>query len=84
MSRRCRSVLGRAGTLLAVVTGSIAFAVPVATATLPPQGGGGCHMVTNPGSSDLYHMMAGASNGAGQTKMLVMLSGFSTDQPCGL
>jgi len=63
MSRRCRSVLGRAGLLAAVVT---AASVPVAAAAGPPQSGGGCHMVLGPPVSGLNHMMAGAANGEGR------------------
>lgn len=83
MSRRCRSVLGRAGFLAAIVTAASIFAVPVAAAG-PPQGGGGCHMVASPSSSGLDHMMAGASNGEGQGNMIAMLSRFSSEPFCGL
>jgi len=55
MSRGCRSVLGRAGLLAAVVT-----------AASPPQSGGGCHMVLSPPVSGLNHMMAGAANEEGR------------------
>jgi len=79
MSRRCRSVLGKAAVPAAVVIAAIVFAVPVATAAGPPQGGGGCHMVSSPSTSGLDHMMAGAANGAGQTNMIEMLLRFYPD-----
>jgi hypothetical protein len=78
MSRRSRSVLGRAAVLAAVATAASVFAVSVATAG-PPQGGGGCHMVSSPSSSGLNHMMAGAANGEGQTNMIEMLLRFYPD-----
>jgi hypothetical protein len=84
MSRRCRSVLGRAGLLAAGVTAASVFAVPVATAAGPPQGGGGCHMVSSPSVSGLNQMMAGAANGEGQANMIDMLSRFSPEPFCGL
>jgi hypothetical protein len=79
MSKRCRSVLGRAAVPAAVVTAAIVFAAPAATAAGPPQGGGGCHMVSSPSTSGLDHMMAGAANGAGQTNMIEMLLRFYPD-----
>ena len=79
MSRGCRSVLERAGLLAAVVTAASVFAIPVATAAGPPQGGGGCHMVLSPSSSGLEHMMAGAANGEGQANMIEMLLRFYPD-----
>jgi hypothetical protein len=83
MSRRCRSALGRAGLLAAGVTAASVVAVPVATAAGPPQGGGGCHMVSSPSVSGLNHMMAGAANGEGQANMSDMLSRFSPEPFCG-
>jgi hypothetical protein len=79
MSRRCRSVLGKAAVPAAVVIAAIVFAVPVATAAGPPQGGGGCHMVSSPSTSGLNHMMAGAANGEGQANMIEMLLRFYPD-----
>jgi len=79
MSRRCRSVLGRASVPAALVIAAIVFAVPVATAAGPPRGGGGCHMVSSPSFSGLNHMMAGAANGEGQAKMIEMLHRFYPD-----
>jgi hypothetical protein len=79
MSRRCRSVLGRAAVPAAVVIAAIVFEAPVATAAGPPQGGGGCHMVSSPTTSGLNHMMAGAANGEGQTNMIEMLLRFYPD-----
>ena len=85
MSRRCRSVLGRAAVLAALVIAVLVCAVPVATAAGPPQGGGGCHMVSSPGTSGLNHMMAGAANGEGQANMIEMLLRFYPDALfCGL
>ena len=87
MSRRCHSVLGRAGLLAAVVTAASVFAVPVATVAGPPQGGGGCHMVSSPSVSGLNHMMAGSAgstNGIGAENMVDMLSRFSPEPFCGL
>jgi hypothetical protein len=78
MSRTCRSVLGRAAGLAAVVTAASVFAVPAAMAG-PPQGGGGCHMVSGPPPSGLDHMMAGAANGDGQANMIEMLLRFYPD-----
>ena len=83
MSRRCRSVPARA-TVLAVATAASAFAVPVAMAG-PPQGSGGCHMVSSPSPNGLEHMMAGAANGQGQANMIDMLGRFYPDELfCGL
>jgi hypothetical protein len=79
MSRKCRSVLGRAALPAAVVMAASVFAAPAATAAGPPQGGGGCHMVSSPTTSGLDHMMAGAANGAGQTNMIEMLLRFYPD-----
>jgi hypothetical protein len=62
-----------------VVIAAIVFAAPVATAAGPPQGGGGCHMVSSPTTSGLNHMMAGAANGEGQTNMIEMLLRFYPD-----
>jgi hypothetical protein len=84
MSRGCRSVLERAALLAAAVAAASAFAVPLAAAAGPPQGSGGCHMVASPSSSGLEHMMAGASNGEGQGKMIDMLGRFSPDPFCGV
>lgn len=84
MSRRCHSALRRAGLLAAVGSVATVFAVPTATAAGPPQGGGGCHMVKSPSANGLEHMMAGASNGEGQVKMIEMLSRFSDEPFCGL
>lgn len=83
MSRRSRSVLGKA-TVLAVVTAASVSAVPLVTAAGPPQGGGGCHMVSSPSPSGLEHMMAGAAHGQGQANMIDMLSRFSPEPFCGL
>jgi hypothetical protein len=79
MSRRCRSVLGKAAVPAALLTAAIVFAVPAATAAGPPQGGGGCHMVSSPSTSGLNHMMAGAANGQGQANMIEMLLRFYPD-----
>jgi hypothetical protein len=85
MSRRCRSVLRRAAVPAALVSAAIVFAVPVATAAGPPQGGGGCHMVSSASTNGLDHMMAGAANGEGQTNMIEMLLRFYPDALfCGL
>jgi hypothetical protein len=85
MSKRCRSVFGRATVLAAVVTVASVFALPVATAAGPPHGGGGCHMVLSPSASGLDHMMAGAANGSGQTNMIEMLLRFYPEALfCGL
>jgi hypothetical protein len=82
MSKRCRSVLERAGLLGAVVAATGVFAIPVATAGGPPQGGGGCNMVANPSAAGLDHMMAGSANGEGQDNMSEMLSRFSPYEFC--
>lgn len=79
MSRRCRSVLERAAVPAALLTAAIVFAVPAATAAGPPQGGGGCHMVSSPSFGGLNHMMAGAANGEGQANMIEMLLRFYPD-----
>ena len=79
MSRRCRSVLGRAAVSAALLTAAIVFAVPAATAAGPPQGGGGCHMVSSSSIGGLDHMMAGAANGEGQANMIEMLLRFYPD-----
>jgi hypothetical protein len=66
------------------VTAATAFAIATATAGAgPPQGGGGCHMVSSPTSNGLFHMMAGSANGHGAAKMGEMLSRFSPDPFCG-
>ena len=79
MSRRCRSVLGRAAVPPALLTAAIEFPVPAATAAGPPQSGGGCHMVSSPSFGGLNHMMAGAANGEGQANMIEMLLRFYPD-----
>jgi uncharacterized membrane protein len=85
MSRKCRSVVGRAAVLAAVAAASSLFAVTAPAAAGPPQGGGGCHMVSSPSFSGLDHMMAGAANGSGQTNMIEMLLRFYPDALfCGL
>jgi len=85
MSRRCRSVLARVAVPVALVIAAIVFAVPVATAAGPPQGGGGCHMVSRASTNGLNHMMAGAANGEGQTNMIEMLLRFYPNALfCGL
>jgi hypothetical protein len=81
MSRKCRSVIGRAG--LAAAFATSAFAIPTATAAGPPQGGGGCHMVASASSTGLDHMMAGSGNGQGAGNMVDMLSRFSPEPFCG-
>lgn len=83
MSRECRSVAGRVGLAAALALAAGAFAVPAGTAAGPPQGGGGCHMVTSPSSGGLDHMMAGSGNGAGASNMVDMLSRFSPEPFCG-
>lgn len=70
--------------LLAAVVATGAWSVPVAVADGgPPQGGGGCHMVSSPSSTGLSHMMAGSSNGNGAANMVEMLSRFSSVPFCG-
>ena len=84
-SRRCRSVLPKAGLVAAVVTATSLFGIPAAFAGEgPPQGGGGCHMVASPSSTGLFHMMAGSASGEGAGNMVEMLSRFSPDPFCGL
>jgi hypothetical protein len=83
-SRRCRSVLARAGLVAAVATAASVFGIPAALAGEgPPQGGGGCHMVASPTFTGLFHMMAGSANGEGAGNMVEMLSRFSPDPFCG-
>jgi hypothetical protein len=67
------------------VTATSVFGVATAAAAGPPQGGGGCHMVSSPSSIGLDQMMAGSGasrdgDGVGAKKMIDMLSRFS-DQP---
>jgi len=81
MFSTCRSVPLRAGLVAAVVTATSAFAIPAGAAG-PPQGGGGCHMVTSPKSTD--HMMAGSAHGVGAVNMAAMLGRFSPEPFCGL
>jgi hypothetical protein len=83
MLSRCRSVPPRAALVAAVTVATSAVAIP-ATAAGPPVGGGGCHMVANPSSTGLVHMMAGSARGAGAGNMIVMLSRFSPEPFCGL
>jgi hypothetical protein len=71
------------GLAAAFTVATTAFAIPPATAAGPPQGGGGCHMVTSPSSSGLEHMMAGSGNGQGAGNMVDMLSRFSPEPFCG-
>jgi hypothetical protein len=74
----------RVGLLAAVVGATCAWSVPTAVADEgPPQGGGGCHMVSSPSSTGLNHMMAGSSNGNGAANMVEMLSRFSSVPFCG-
>jgi hypothetical protein len=85
MLERCRSVVTRAGLLAAVVTATSVVGIPGATAAAgPPDGGGGCHMVSSPSSTGLSHMMAGSAQGNGAANMVSMLSRFSPDPFCGL
>jgi hypothetical protein len=86
MSRKCRSVLRRAGLAAALALATSAFAAPAATAAGPPQGGGGCHMVSSPNSTGLTQMMAGSAgstDGIGAENMVDMLSRFSPEPFCG-
>ena len=83
MSRKCRSVIRRTQFVAALVTATSAFIIPAATASGPPQGGGGCHMVASPSAIGLDHMMAGSSNGEGAGNMVDMLSRFSPEPFCG-
>jgi hypothetical protein len=70
--------------LLAAVVATGAWSVPIAVAGGgPPQGGGGCHMVSSPSSTGLNHMMAGSSIGNGAANMVEMLSRFSSVPFCG-
>ena len=82
MLSRCHSVRMRAGLVAAVVTATSAFAIPAGAAG-PPQGGGGCHMVSSPSTTGLVHMMLGSANGQGAANMAAMLSRFSPEPFCG-
>jgi hypothetical protein len=84
MSRRCPSILTRAGLAAAAVTAVGVSGLPAAAASGPPQGGGGCHMVASPSATGLEHMMSGSANGNGAANMITMLSRFSPDPFCGL
>jgi hypothetical protein len=84
MSRRCPSILARAGLAAAAVTAVSVSGLPAAAASGPPQGGGGCHMVASPSATGLAHMMSGSANGNGAANMITMLSRFSPDPFCGL
>ena len=80
-----RKVLAaKAGLVVALAAATSAlWSVPVAVADGgPPQGGGGCHMLTA-SSTGLTEMMAGSANGKGATNMLQMLARFSTEPFCG-
>ena len=82
---RRRKLTAKLGLLAAVAGSTCAWSVPTAIADGgPPQGGGGCHMVSSPSVSGLDHMMAGAATGEGQASMIDMLSRFSPDPFCGL
>jgi len=79
-----RKLATKVGLLAAVVAATCAWSVPTAVAEEgPPQGGGGCHMVSSPSSTGLNHMMAGSSNGNGAANMVEMLSRFSPVPFCG-
>jgi hypothetical protein len=84
MPRRCPSILTRAGLAAAAVTAVNVSSVPAAAASGPPEGGGGCHMVTSPSPAGLAHMMAGSANGNGAANMITMLARFSPEPFCGL
>jgi hypothetical protein len=84
MSRRCPSILTRAGLAAAAVAAVSVSGVPAAVASGPPEGGGGCHMVASPSATGLQHMMSGSANGNGAANMITMLSRFSPDPFCGL
>jgi len=74
----------KVGLLAPVVGATCAWSVPTAVADEgPPQGGGGCHMVSSPNSTGLNNMMAGSSNGSGAANMVEMLSRFSSVPFCG-
>jgi hypothetical protein len=74
----------RAGLVAAVVTVVSGSAMPAAMASGPPQGGGGCHMVTSPSATGLEHMMSGSAHGNGATNMITMLARFSPEPFCGV
>ena len=79
-----RKLATKVGLLAAVVGATGVWSVPMAVADGgPPQGGGGCHMVSSPTSTGLNHMMAGSSNGNGAANMVEMLSRFSSVPFCG-
>jgi hypothetical protein len=81
---RLRRVAAKVGLLAAVVGATGAWSVPMAVADGgPPQGGGGCHMVSSASSTGLSHMMAGSANGNGAANMVEMLSRFSPVPFCG-
>ena len=81
---RRRKLATKVALTAAVVGATGAWSVPMAVAGGgPPQGGGGCHMVSSPGSTGLNHMMAGSSNGNGAANMVEMLSRFSPEPFCG-
>lgn len=79
-----RKLCTKVGLLVAVLGATGAWSVPMAVADGgPPQGGGGCHMVSSPSSTGLSHMMAGSSNGSGAANMAEMLGRFSPVPFCG-
>jgi hypothetical protein len=87
MSKRCHRVLTRAALGAAVVTATSVFGIASAAGG-PPQGGGGCHMVSSPSSIGLDQMMAGSGasrngDGVGAENMGDMLSRFSDEPFCG-
>jgi hypothetical protein len=84
VSRRRPSILMRAGLVAAIVSAVSATAVPAAMASGPPQGGGGCHMVTSPSATGLAHMMSGSAQGDGASNMITMLAKFSPEPFCGV
>jgi len=81
---RRRKLTAKLGLLAAVAGSTCAWSVPTAIADGgPPQGAGGCHMVSSPSPTGLDQMMAGSANGKGADKMIEMLSLFSPLPFCG-
>jgi hypothetical protein len=79
-----KALAAKTGLMVALVAATSALSsVPVAAADAgPPQGGGGCHMLTA-SSTGLTQMMAGSANGSGAPNMVQTLALFSNEPFCG-
>lgn len=79
-----KPLAAKTGLVVALVAATSALSsVQAAAADAgPPQGSGGCHMLTA-SSTGLTQMMAGSANGTGAVNMIQTLALFSNQPFCG-